>query len=397
MPTAPRSLVSPGAFQVNSVHSSTFIPPTAPTPRWIPVPPSASQRISVHHSAPQHPSTPATAALQCLPMPPYSSHCVTVQDSALQRQLLPTLQCLPAHPRGPSASHCTSASSNAASQCFPVPLCASQPPPTAATPTLQCNPVPPRVPAAWCWLPPRPRYLQDTVSSTRVAGTGPGPVPGSEAPKPAMPRAPSLPQHWHRHRDRNRLCPGTAFGTARGYRHWLWSRNEGLSQGLLRDRPPGDRDRPWYRPRLPAQGPAAHRDLFQVRLRGDRERLGTAPGIAPRSLVPPPGSPPGPPPLPRTATDIQYCLQDRPEIFGITPSFLGSTLALPPGLLPHPGNTRARGTAPAPPWNRPQISGMAPTSPREPPPQTGSPLEARYCPRGRPQIPGIAPGSTFNP
>lgn len=334
------------------------------------MPPNASLLISLCYSARQCPTAPAAPNSPMSPSASKGSQCLPLHFSIFQRRF-PVL---------PSTSLCIPASSNGS---YPY--------------TTVCNPVPPRVPAAWCWLPPRPRYLQDTVSSTRVAGTGPGPVPGSEAPKPAMPRAPSLPQHWHRHRDRNRLCPGTAFGTARGYRHWLWSRNEGLSQGLLRDRPPGDRDRPWYRPRLPAPGPAAHRDLFRVRLRGDRERLGTAPGIAPRSLVPPPGSPPGPPPLPRTATDIQYCLQDRPEIFGITPSFLGSTLALPPGLLPHPGNTRARGTAPAPPWNRPQISGMAPTSSREPPPQTGSPLEARYCPRGRPQIPGIAPGSTFNP
>lgn len=352
------------------------------------MPPSASQRISAHHSPPQHPSTPATAALQCLPMPPYSSHCVTVQDSALQCQLLPTLQCLPAHPRDLSASHCTSAPSSAAAQCFPVPLCASQPPPTAATPTLKCNPVPPRVPAAWCWLPPRPRYLQDTVSSTRVAGTGPGPVPGSGAPKPAMPRAPSLPQH--RHRDRDRLCPGTALRTARGCRHWLWSHNEGLPRGLLRDRPPGDRDRPWHRPRLPAPPLAAHRDLFRVRPRGDRDRLGTAPGIAPRSLVPPPGSPRGrlpfpvPPRTPSTAPRI-------------APKFSGSLLVfwdLPSHCL------RACFKIPVPPGPRDR-SGSALVSPPDLRdrsyiiPRAAS--IARYCPRGRPQIPGIAPGSTFNP
>ncbi|XP_063274470.1 proline/serine-rich coiled-coil protein 1 [Prinia subflava] len=125
-----------------------------------------------------------------------------------------------------------------------------------------------------------------------------------------MPRAPSLPRHRHRHRDhdRDRLRPGTALGTAQGSRHRLPPRTEGLPQGLLRDRPPGDRDHPWHRPGLPAPAPAVHR--------GDCPGVffGTTSGETETGSGPPLGS----------LSDLR-----------ITPRFLGSTPAPPPGLPPN--------------------------------------------------------------
>ncbi|XP_058675194.1 basic proline-rich protein-like [Ammospiza nelsoni] len=155
-----------------------------------------------------------------------------------------------------------------------------------------------------------------------------------------MPRVPSLPRHWHQHRDRDRLRPGTALGTARGSQHQPRPLTEGVPRSLLRDHPPGDRDRLWHRPGLPAPAPAPHRGVPGVFFATASGETGTGSG-------PPPGSSPDPRhrlrdrprgrlPFPGTTTDRRYCPRDRPEIFGITPRFLRSTLAPPAGLLPNP-------------------------------------------------------------
>lgn len=155
--------------------------------------------------------------------------------------------------------------------------------------------------------------------------------------------------------------------------------------------PPGTRSPP---------APAPHRGTAPV-------FFGTATRETETGSGPPLGSPPDPRyrlrhrprgrlPFPGTATDPRCCPRDRPDILGITPRFLGSTLAPPPGLLPNPRDRPGSASESPPdlrdgPLHHPRSRFHSPVSPWKPGIVAGIPPRFPGSPRDQPQIPGTSP------